>query len=119
MLAYRLRHRVTFQTLQTVRDPNSGARDKQWLPAVLSDGTVMEGVPAEVLTGPGKQQMAAGGQQETAALRVNCRYFPGLTAEWRVLWNGKPYAIIGEPEMDLTAAREWRIKCTGGLTDGQ
>lgn len=119
MLAYRLRHRVTFERQETTRDPDSGARDTQWVTAELPDGTPLEDVAAEVLTGPGAQQTAAGAQQESATLRVNCRYFPGLDPTWRIRWQGRVYPIIGVPEMDATAAREWRIKCSGGLSDGQ
>lgn len=119
MLAYRLRHRVTFQRQQNVRDPETGARNTTWVTATLQDGTPLVDVAAEVLTGPGRQQMAAGAQQEVAALRVNCRWFPELEPTWRIQWQGKSYPIIGMPEMDATAAREWRIRCSGGITDGQ
>lgn len=119
MLAYRLRHRVTFQRQENTRDPNTGARNTAWVTALLADGTSLQDVAAEVLTGPGRQKMAAGAQQETAALRVNCRYFEGLEPTWRIIWQGRVYPIIGMPEMDATAAREWRIACSGGVSDGQ
>lgn len=124
MLAHRLRHRVTFQRLEPVqRDednvpiPGSGG----WQPVVLPDGTRLEDVPAEVLTGPGREfQGGATTQAETSA-RINLRWFPANDrdmAAWRIEWDGRIYNIQSV-ETDATARREWRLRCVDGPSEGQ
>jgi len=123
MRAHRLRHRVTFETkAAAVRDadgylvPGSGG----WRVVVLSDGTPLENVPAEVLTGPGREfQGGASTQSETAA-RINLRWFPASErdmAAWRILWDGRIYNIKSV-ETDAAARREWRLRCVDGPSEG-
>jgi len=123
MLAHRLRHRVTLEAKAApVRDEDgylvSGSGD--WQPVVLPDGTVLETVPAEVLTGPGREfQGGASTQSETAA-RINLRWFPASArdmATWRVLWDGRTYNIQSVAT-DATARREWRLRCVDGPGEG-
>jgi len=124
MLAHRLRHRVTFQRLtDPVRNengypvPGSGG----WQTVVLGDGARLENVPAEVLTGPGREfQGGAATQAETSA-RINLRWFPAIErdmAAWRVLWDGRIYNITSV-DTDATARREWRLRVVDGPSEGQ
>lgn len=124
MLSHRLRHRITFQQIaQPLRDadgypiPGSGG----WQTVELGDGTRLENVPAEVLTGPGREfQGAAATQSETSA-RINLRWFPASErdmAAWRVVWDGRIYNIQSV-ETDATARREWRLRVTDGPSEGQ
>lgn len=124
MQAYRLRHRITLQKkAEPDRDgdgyiiPGSGG----WHTVVLKDGTELKDVPAEVLTGPGREfQGGAATQSETAA-RINMRWFPSLEDElaaWRVLWDGRVYNITSA-NTDGTARREWRLRATYGPSEGQ
>lgn len=124
MLAHRLRHRITFQQLAPVeRDednvpiPGSGG----WQAVVLADGTQLEDVPAEVLTGPGREfQGGAATQSETSA-RINLRWFPANErdmAVWRIVWDGRIYNITSA-ETDITARREWRLRVVDGPSEGQ
>lgn len=123
MLAHRLRHRITFQVNGT------GTRDEDgflipgtagWQTVVLGDGTRLENVPAEVLTGPGREfQGGAATQAETSA-RINLRWFPADDrdmAAWRVLWDGRVYNITSV-ETDITARREWRLRVVDGPSEG-
>lgn len=59
----------------------------------------------------------SGAPQAAATLRVACRWFPGLLATDRIVWQSIAYDIAGI-ETDATGRREYRITCTGGLNDG-
>jgi SPP1 family predicted phage head-tail adaptor len=112
----RYRHRVTFQEPREEQDSESGAVTINW---VTMPG--MSSVPAEVLTGPGREFRESGtGQAETTA-RINCRWFAVdrvTLYRWRILWDGRIYNI-GSAETDKTGRREWRLRCKDGVSDGQ
>lgn len=110
MLAHRLRHRVTIQRPVDTQDAQTGQITRTW-------ATVQAGLPAEVLTGPGREMHSAGTKLAETAARINTRWFPGLSHEMRLLWDGKVFDIISI-ETDLTGRREYRLRCKDGLTDG-
>lgn len=117
MLAHRLRHRIAFQRPVHTQDTATGAITTSW-EAVRFSGQCT--VPAEVLTGPGRELIAAGAKQAETTARINCRWFPVDHLElyqWRILWDGRVYNIISA-ETDATARREWRLRCSDGLTSG-
>ncbi|SFY16343.1 phage head closure protein [Azotobacter vinelandii] len=118
MLAYRMRHRIQFQRRVQTQDPNTGEIIVSW-ETVLFSGRL--DVPAEVLTGPGRELIAADAQQAETTARINCRWFPVDRLElytWRILWDGRIFNITSA-ETDRTARQEWRLRCSDGLTDGQ
>lgn len=112
MLSHRLRHRVTLQEQEQSQDPVTGEITVTW---ATVDG--MSSVPAEVLTGPGREFQASGAVQAETAARINLRWFPDLDASWRILHDGKTYNI-GSIETDRTGRREYRLRCTAGVNDG-
>lgn len=124
MLAYRLRHRVTFESKrEPVRDEDgytvSGSGG--WATVVLADGLRLEDVPAEVLTGPGREFQGGSATQAEASARVNLRWFPvspTVLASWRLRWDGQVFNIQSA-ETDATARREWRLRCLDGPSEGQ
>jgi SPP1 family predicted phage head-tail adaptor len=116
-LSARLRHRVEFQAQTTVRD-SEGRAVTTWETAALDSGTPLDLVPAEVLTGPGREFVESGQKQATTAARIVVRWFPALSPSWRILWDGRTYGIE-TAETDITGRREWRIRCTEGANDGQ
>lgn len=116
-LSPRLRHRITFQEFTSSRD-SEGVLTEGWENAWLDSETELAEVPAEVLTGPGREFQAAGSTQADVAARITCRWFPGLKASWRILWDGRVFNIGSEPDTDATGRREWRIKATAGVNDG-
>lgn len=118
MLTNRLRHRITFQQQERQQDSESGDEVVVWVDVVLEDGTLLTNVPAEVLTGPGREFHAARATQGEGAARINLRWFPGLDLTWRVLWEGNIYNI-SSVELDATARKEWRLRCESGVTDGR
>lgn len=111
MLANRLRHRVTVQELVEVQNTTTGAISREW-ENVYSD------VPAEVLTGPGKEFVQSGATQGQIAARINMRWFPGLTQKMRITWDTNIFNITSI-ETDMTGRQEYRLKCVAGVTDGQ
>lgn len=118
MLAYRMRHRIEFQRQVHTQDPETGEVITTW-ETVLFSGR--PDVPAEVLTGPGRELIAADAKQAETTARINCRWFPVDRLElyaWRILWEGRIYNIASA-ETDATARREWRLRCSDGLTDGR
>ncbi len=124
MLAHRLRHRVTFQAMaEPQRDENNVIIPESggWQTVVLPGGAVLEDVPAEVLTGPGREWVGSAAPQAEVAARINLRWFPVSRTElmsWRLLWDGGVYSITSA-ETDITARREWRLRCVDGPTEGQ
>ena len=111
MLAYRLRHRVSIQELVEVQDTTTGAVTRGW-------EDVYTNVPAEVLTGPGKEFVQSGATQGEITARINMRWFPGLTQKMRIVWDMSVYNIVSI-ETDMTGRQEYRLKCSSGVTDGQ
>lgn len=110
-----LRHRITFQHKTQVRSGETLSH--QWRPAVSDDGQTMANIPAEVLTGPGRELTAAGATHAEVAARINLRWFPGLKAAWRILHDGSIYDITAT-STDRTGRREWRLVCKTGVSDG-
>lgn len=114
MRAYRLRHRVTIQKPVKVQDTSTGHEVVTWEDVYL-------GVPAEVLTGAGKESVESGATQNQTAARVNIRWFDVDSLElstYRLLWDGRIFSIKN-PETDVTGREEWRLTCEDGLTDGR
>lgn len=117
MLAYKYRHRVAIQERVEVQDALTGAMTHTWRNVWLSPDVELASVPARVLTGAGREFFAADAKQSEVTARIELRWFPGLTSAMRVLWQGRPYNIL-EISTDETDRREYRLRCSGGLTDG-
>jgi SPP1 family predicted phage head-tail adaptor len=77
----------------------------------------LENVPAEVLTGPGREFNAADAKQAETTARINLRWFPGLLPDMRIRWEGQRYDILSI-ETDVTARKEYRLRCKQGANDG-
>jgi SPP1 family predicted phage head-tail adaptor len=105
------------QQVQT-QNATTGAVSVSWQNVTLSGGVVLNNVPAEVLTGQGREIFQAEARQGEIAARINLRWFPGLTQKMRILWDGKIFNIQSI-ETDATARREYRLRCTAGVNDGQ
>lgn len=118
MLAYRLRHRVAIQEQVETQDSNTGAISIAWENVMLDSDTELNAVPAEVLTGAGREMIEGAAVQGEIAARINMRWFPGLTQAMRIVWDTKVFNIKSI-ETDLTGRQEYRLKCTAGVNDGQ
>lgn len=117
MEAQKYRHRIAIQRKVEVQNPTTGDIAWAWQTVFLDSDTPLDSVPAEVLTGPGREFSAADAKQAETTARIQCRWFPGLTQAMRVLWDGKTYDITSI-ETDATARREYRMRCKDGVTDG-
>lgn len=124
MLGYRLRHRLIVQRPVEAQDQTTGSVVTTWETVTLPDGTVLSSVPAEVLTGPGREVKAQQADIPEGSARINMRWFPGLDAKWRLLWDGDFDSSnewtgvifdITSIETDLTGRFEYRLLCESGL----
>ena len=118
MLAYRLRHRVAIQELVETQNTTTGAVTRAWENVWLDTDTELSAVPAEVLTGAGKEFVQSGATQEQIAARINMRWFPGLTQKMRIVWDTNIYNITSI-ETDTTGRMEYRLRCVARVSDGQ
>lgn len=106
------RHRIDLQhKVLGDPDPLSGHQAEGW------ESFTTQLIPAEVLTGPGRELRAAGAEHAETDARINFRWLPGVTQQMRVVWDGKTYNITGI-EYDATARREIRLTCVEGRNDG-
>lgn len=109
-------HRITIQRRAETRG-SAGEVIVSWVDAFPA-ATAQGGIHAQVLTGPGRELRAAGGEEGETAARINFREMPGVDQTQRVLWNGFVFNIRSI-EFDATAKREIRLMCTAGVNDGQ
>jgi len=122
-IAARLRHRVQIQERIEVQDSETGDVSFTWAPISLSLSTstssseAASSVPAEVLTGAGREFSGAGTKQSETDARINMRWFPGLTTAMRIVWQSQNYDITSI-ETDITGRREYRLRCKEGASNG-
>ena len=109
MLSNRLRHRIAIQEVSESQNSETGAITETWINKTLSDGTILNAVPAEVLTGAGKEFVQSGALQGEFNARINFRWFPELNLKMRIIWENTIYNITSI-ETDVTARREYRLK---------
>jgi len=112
----RYRHRIDFEAPVQTRGER-GEVINTWGVAISGDGKHLAGVPAEVLTGPGRELMAAASKFAETTARIRTWWFPDLKPTWRIVWDGKVFDITGI-ETDSTGRFEYFIRCKDGLTDG-
>lgn len=117
-LTQRMRHRIRIEENIETRDLETGERLDNWQVVALDSATDLDAVPAEVLTGPGREFRAAGAEQADITARVTCRWFPGLTQQMRIIWDERIFNIKSY-ETDRTGRREYRIVCgDSGVNQG-
>jgi len=112
-LTGRLRHRITIQEPVEEQDSETGAYSLSWEDIYTS-------VPAEVLTGPGREFYASASKQAEIAARITVRWLDADSLDLckcRILWEGRTFNI-SSAETDATARREWRFRCEDSRTDG-
>lgn len=111
-LGPRLRHRVTFATQLTTRDTNG---DRV---TVLVPVSGLENVPAEVLTGAGREAVAAGQPQSSVAARITLRYQAALREPYGMSLehDGQAYHVTTH-YFDATGRRWVTLVCEKGFKD--
>lgn len=110
MKSGRLRHRVLIEQATHVQDVATGADEVSWT-------TFLSNVPAEVLTGPGREFDSADAKQAETAARITLRWFPGLDYTMRVVWEGDVYDITSI-DTDPTGRIEYRLRLATGTNQG-
>jgi head-tail adaptor len=115
MLGYRLRHRVEFQ--KSINQVIDGENVQSFETVILDDGTILDDVPAECLLGAGREAAASGSVYADTSVRINLRWFPGLDSSWRILWGDRALDIL-EVSGDLSARREYRLRCVDSASQG-
>ena len=113
----RYRHRIHIQEPVDSQNPTTGTITRTWPTFLLDSGQPMDCVPAEVLTGPGREMHAAGTKLAETTARIKSRWFPGLRQDMRILWQGRVFDIVSI-ETDVTDRREYRLRVKDGLSDG-
>ena len=84
---------------------------------MLDSGEALEDVPAEVLTGPGREFVQSGKTQGEIAARINCGWFPGLPQGWRIV--GRAYLQHRRMGNSTAPRGANTAQCTAGVNDGQ
>ena len=108
-----LRHRIQFQSLTETVNMQTGERTTHWATAT-ANGVQLSSVPAEVLTGAGREAVLNASPTADIAARINVRWFPGLDPSWRIVWDGLIFNIASW-ETDRSGRVDYRIKCTAFL----
>jgi len=118
-LSARLRHSITFEKKIISRNAH-GLINETWQIVDIPGVGLLENIPAQVLTGPGRDEAMQSGQKQTEVVaRIRLRWFPGgIDPAWRIIWDGQLFNILGLAETDATARREYRIKCRAGKGKG-
>jgi SPP1 family predicted phage head-tail adaptor len=116
-LSHRYRHRIAVQEKVESQNEETGEITYVWENVWLDTDTELSAVPAEVLTGPGREFNAADAKQAETTARINIRWFYGLLPTMRIVWDEQYFDILSI-ETDLTARREYRLRCAQGVNDG-
>lgn len=109
--AGRLRHRITIQARTNVQDPVSGETVVVWADAWVNVAAAIEPLSAS-------ERIAAQAQHSEVSARLIIRPLAGLTAQHRLVHNGRIYNIEGvipDPDSGL----EWlTLPVSEGANDG-
>lgn len=109
--AGRLRHRVTIQSRQNIQDAITGESVIVWVDAWVNIAAAIEPLSAREL-------IAAQAQQSEVTTRITIRALGGLTAQHRLLHNGRVFNIAGAIP-DPESGQEWlTLPCSEGVNDG-
>ena len=108
----KLRHRISFASAAIVRDTN-GDRSQVFLPVAA-----LQNVPAEVLTGAGKEAVAAGQPVSSVAARITCRWQAELAEPYGLrITHGADLYHVETHYTDATGARWVTLVCSKGVRD--
>ena len=103
MQAQRYRHRFRSRSRRRWSTAPRARARVHWIPVVLDSGESLADVPAGSADRPGREFLQSGKTQGEIAARINCRWFPGIRQDWRIVWEGV-FNIAGW-DLDRTARR--------------
>jgi head-tail adaptor len=108
-ITHRLRHRVSFWQKVAVRDVD-GMVDESW--SMIED---LENVPAEVLTGPGRESVPADQPISTVAARITVRYLSQLASPYGLrITHGDDIYHVETFHADATGMKQITMVCSKG-----
>lgn len=108
----RLRHRITIQERNNWQDPTTGEIKLCW-------ESVCKDIPAEVLTGAGKESVQDNAEVGTTAARITVRWMPlDKPEQKRIVWGGLVFNVKTAIS-DATNRRWLRFECVHGENDGR
>jgi head-tail adaptor len=113
----RLRHRIHIKRPVDTQNGTTGVITRTWSTVYLDSDTPLDSVPAEVLTGQGRELHSAGTKLAESTARIRFRWFSGLEPDMRIEWDSRVFDILSI-ETDATARREYRLHVKDGLSDG-
>lgn len=109
--AGRLRHRVNIQARQNIQDPVTGETVIVWADAWVNIAAAIEPLSA-------RERIDAQAQRSEVSARITVRPLPGLSAQHRVIHNGRIYNIEGVIA-DPDSGQEWlTLPVSEGVSDG-
>jgi len=105
--------RITFQA-------RAGGEDALGQPSgAWADVLINPGVWASCAFVTGRDVAVAGQYQATLDAKFIVRYRSDIKPHWRVVWNGKPFEILGDPA-PVNGRRDFlELHCTSGVRDGR
>lgn len=104
---------ITIQAPSSTKD-ELGQRVETW--AAISGGSDLW-ASAQPLRG--REFFAAGAEQSETTVRFVIDYMAGVTGRMRVLWNGVPHAIVGEPINVNGGNHTLELMCAAGVKDAR
>lgn len=105
-----LRHRITLQ--RPAAGPDA-------LGQMVPTWQTVDEVWGWVRQQQGREWLAADSAQASGKASVRIRWRNDVRPDWRVLWRGQPYAIVGEP-VDVQGARVMlELLCVSGAAGGE
>lgn len=111
----RLKQRIKIQK-QAIRKNRDGTTKRYWI--TLKN---CEAVPAEVLTGAGREQNINAVEHAITTARITTRWLPlerQNIASYRIVWSGYKYNITSVSS-DPTDRVWLRFECVDGVGDGE
>lgn len=107
MQAGRLRHRVTLQKKSVTRDA-MGGESVTWVDQATNEPAAIEPLSA-------RDRFLAQQAQPELTVRIRLRYRAEVSAEWRVKYGTRIFAIVAPPINVGERNRELHLLCSEGV----
>jgi SPP1 family predicted phage head-tail adaptor len=105
------RERIAIEQLAEQIDPATGARSQSW-------STLHASVPAQYRPLSSGESLKAAAATSSLRVRFIVPRLSGITAAMRVRYDGRVFALTGEPIVDPTKRNRMTLEAEAGVTDG-
>jgi SPP1 family predicted phage head-tail adaptor len=106
-----LSERIAIEQLVEQIDPATGARSQTW-------STLHASVPAQYRPLSSGESLKAAAATSNLRVRFIVPRLSGITADMRVRYDDRVYALTGEPIVDPTKRNRMTLEAEAGLIDG-